>query len=256
MYYLNFLKSLHEKLAPETYLEIGVALGKSLAISRCRSVGIDPLFHIQHAIDGDFALVRSTSDEYFARPDPLTLTGGRPFDLSFIDGLHILEFAFRDFIHAEQHATATSIIVFDDVLPRTVDEAARDRHTKAWTGDVFWILEILSEYRPDLIVLPVDTQPTGLLLVVGLDPANRVLTDNFQEILSVYRRPDPQQVPEDILDRLTVMPPQRILESGLVELLRDRRGASPAQLRDDLGVLVRNSLGAAFTSSLEPVSAE
>jgi predicted O-methyltransferase YrrM len=76
-------------------------------------------------LDGDFALVRSTSDEYFSRPDPLALTGGQPFDLAFIDGLHLLEFALRDFINTERFSTPTSVIVFDDVLPRTVEEAAK-----------------------------------------------------------------------------------------------------------------------------------
>ena len=253
MYYVPFLSAIHERLAPRTYLEIGVALGKSLQLSRCRSVGVDPLFHIQHPLDGDFALVRSTSDEYFARPDPLSLTGGRPFDLSFIDGLHILEFAFRDFINAERHSSPHGLIVFDDVLPRTVDEAARQRHTQAWTGDVYSILEILARYRPDLVVVPVDTRPTGLLLVLGLDPSSTVLSDSFEQILAEYRKPDPQPVPEDVLDRLTVVPAARVLEAGVPELLAGLRGASPDEVRRALAEHLEHRLGRAFVPR-EPVA--
>ncbi len=246
MHYVPFLTALHERLAPETYLEIGVAIGRSLQLSRCRSVGVDPLFHIQYPLDGDFALVRSTSDEFFSRPDPLALTSGRPFDLAFIDGLHILEFALRDFINAERHSSPHGLIVFDDVLPRTIDEAARDRHTGPWTGDVYPMLEILARYRPDLVVVPVDTQPTGLLLVFGLDPQSTALSDSFVEILAEFRRPDPQPVPEDVLDRLTVVPAQRVLEAQIPELLADLRGATPDEVRTRLVDVMESRLGRAF----------
>ena len=141
------------------------------------------------------ALFRTTSDEYFSRPDPLAPIGGIPFDLAFIDGLHLFEFALRDFIFAERHASARGMIVFNDVLPRTVEEAARERHTKAWTGDVFRVLEVLARFRPDVIVIPIDTEPTGLLAVVGLNPMDTTLADRYDEILSEFRRPDPQDVP-------------------------------------------------------------
>ena len=137
MRYLSFLRKVHRLLAPERYLEIGIRSGTSLALARCRAVGIDPTFAIDAKVDCDLALFRTTSDEYFARDDQLGPTGGEPFDLAFIDGLHLFEFALRDFINTERHCSAKSLIIFDDVLPRTVDEAARVRHTAAWTGDVF-----------------------------------------------------------------------------------------------------------------------
>jgi hypothetical protein len=195
----------HERLRPAAYLEIGVRNGGSLALARGRAVGIDPAFAIHAELDGDVALFRTTSDEYFSRPDPLAPTGGQPFELSFIDGLHLFEFALRDFIFAERHSAARGMIVFDDVLPRDVPEAARERHTHQWTGDVFGVLQVLERYRPDLLVLPLDTKPTGLLAVVGLDPQNTVLVDHFEEILAEFRRPDPQPVPREILDRLSVV---------------------------------------------------
>ena len=254
MYYLDFFAQMHARLQPETYLEIGVAAGKSLRLSSCRSVGVDPGYAITVPLDGDVALVRTTSDEYFNRPDPLAPTGGKPFDLAFIDGLHLFEFALRDFINTERHCTEQSLIVFDDVLPRTVAEAARQRHTRAWTGDVFPILSVLAEYRPELSVVPVDTHPTGLLLVMGLDPSSTVLSDNYDEIIARHRRPDPQDVPSSLLDRTSVLSPARAIESTFWDVLRESRGGTP-DFRDRLAEAVRDTMGPAFVASGRPQAA-
>src|SRR5215210_5391900 len=246
MRYLAFLDQVHTKLRPQTYLEIGVRNGTSLALSRARTVAIDPAYSITAEISCDLRLFRTSSDEYFSRADPLAPTDGRPFDLAFIDGLHIFEFALRDFIHTERHSSAKTLIVFDDVLPRNRDEAARVRHTRAWTGDVYSIIAVLARYRPELTVMPVNTTPTGLLLVMGLDPQNRTLTDRYDDILAEYRHPDPQPVPEDLMDRLSVLPPQRVLDSGFWDILADADSeASPAQVRRDLQTQLA-SLGDAF----------
>jgi hypothetical protein len=242
--YLSFLRVLHERLAPATYFEIGVRTGSSLALSRCRSVGVDPDYRITAELDGDVSLVRTISDEYFSRPDPLAPFGGRPIELAFIDGLHLFEFALRDFVNVERHATPTSVVVFDDMFPRTADEAARERHTKAWTGDVYKVMTVLREYRPDLICLRVGTEPTGLLVVIGLDPTSTALADNYDRIVAEHVRPDPQQVPAEILSRDTALPPRRVLDSPLWTLLRDAAPADdPARLRTELRDVVRVSLG-------------
>jgi len=248
MYYLDFFAQMHARLKPETYLEIGVAAGKSLRLSSCRSVGVDPGYAITVPIDGDIALMRTTSDEYFNRPDPLAPTDGRPFDMAFIDGLHLFEFALRDFINTERHCAEQSLIVFDDMLPRTVDEAARQRHTRAWTGDVFPILAVLAEYRPELSVLAVDTHPTGLLLVMGLDPTSTVLSDHYDEIIARHRRPDPQDVPSSLLDRTTVLSPERVLASSFWDVLRESRGGQ-GDFREELNRALGETLGRAFVAA-------
>jgi hypothetical protein len=248
MHYLDFFTQMHARLRPQTYLEIGVASGRSIGLAPCRTVGVDPAFAITRPIDGDIALVRTTSDEFFSRPEPLALTGGKPFDLAFIDGLHLFEFALRDFINTERHSTEQSLIVFDDVLPRTVDEAARERHTKDWTGDIFRMLPVLAEYRPEISVLAVDTQPTGLLLVMGLDPTSTVLVDRYDEIMRRHRLPDPQDVPAELLDRTSMLPAERVLESTFWELLRDSRGGTDT-FREDLSRVLESSLGPAFATS-------
>lgn len=247
MKYRRFLLWVHELLAPRRYLEIGVRSGDSLALAGCPAVGIDPDFAITVELHNQIHLYRTTSDEYFSRPDPLAPTGGQPFDLTFIDGLHLLEYAFRDFINAERHSSDRSVIIFDDVLPRNADEAARECHTHEWTGDVYSMVAILARYRPDLLVLPVSTLPTGLLMIVGTDPASTVLSDNYAAIMAEYRRPDPQPVPADILDRAAVLPPRRVVDSAIWPHLRQRAGQESQEWRRALVEIVDREFGPAFT---------
>jgi hypothetical protein len=249
MLYRPFLTAVHELLQPRHYLEIGVREGRSLALARCPAVGIDPFYAIAAELSNHVTLFRTTSDEYFARPEPLAVTGGERFDLSFIDGLHLFEFAFRDFINAERHSSPGGVIIFDDVLPRTVDEAARQRHTTSWTGDVYPMLAVLARYRPELIVLTVGTQPTGLLLVMGLDPDNTVLADHYDEIMTEYRTSDPQPVPEDLFDRQIMLRPERVLTSNIWAVLQNKDEDSET-LRKNLTEVVLESFGSAFAPDL------
>jgi hypothetical protein len=253
MLYKEFLSRVHELLRPRQYLEIGIRNGDSLALASCPSVGIDPYYAITAELHNKVHLFRTTSDEYFTRPQPLAPTGGQPFDLAFIDGLHLFEFALRDFINAERYSSPGGVVIFDDVLPRNVPEAARERRTVGWTGDVYSILEVFGRYRPELVVLPVGTKPTGLLLVLGTDPQSTVLAEHYHEIMAEFRRADPQPVPQELLDRVMVLPPQRVLESPLWELLgRPGDGDVPDAGRDRLVEVVGRSLGSAFVRAPIP----
>jgi hypothetical protein len=223
MEYLDFLSRVHALHEPDNYLEIGVRNGNSLALAQCRAVGIDPAYVVKAELSGEVHLNRTTSDEYFTRPDCLDSTGGQPFDLAFIDGMHLFEFGLRDFINTEEHCHPWSVVIFDDVLPRNVPEAARERHTGPWTGDIFPIIEVLRRYRPELVTILVDTQPTGLMFVLGLDPTDRTLRDNYDEIVREFRNPDPQVVPQQLLDRGGVQNPQRVLDAGFWKVLREQR---------------------------------
>jgi hypothetical protein len=246
MYYLDFLRELHKTLEPRRYLEIGVRWGRSLSQSRCPSVGIDPAFTIDCELNAEVHLFRTTSDEYFSRPDPLAPVGGQPFDLAFIDGMHLFEFALRDFIYAERHASTTGVIIFDDVLPRTTVEAARDRLTSSWTGDIYPILPMLAKYRPEVLSVAVDTRPTGLLMVMGLDPANTVLADNYDAIMAEFRSPDPQPVPQAILDRTFVQAPERVLSSTLLDVLTEARNGQASDVATRLRQVAAQHLGPAY----------
>jgi hypothetical protein len=226
MHSLDFLARLHERLSPRTYLEIGVAQGHSLALSRCRSVGVDPEFSVDQELRAPVSLRRCTSDEYFAE---LAAAGERPFgdlpvDLAYVDGMHHFENALRDFIGIERHCSSTSVVAIDDVLPRTVQEAARQRETTAWTGDVFRLRYALAAHRPDLKLTLVDTEPTGTLLVTRLDPSSDVLASGLDDIVREYVVADPQPIPAEVLGRTGALTPRRALSLKVWDRLREARG--------------------------------
>ncbi len=224
----EFLRGVHTACQPRSYLEIGINDGRSLALSRTRSIGVDPAFKITSELHCDLQLVKATSDDFFAGPEPVRHFQDGVVDLAFIDGLHILEFALRDFINIERQCGWTSVVVFDDMLPRSVDEAARDRHTTAWTGDVFKIAQVLDRYRPDLTCIALDTEPTGMLLVLGADPTSTALPDRYDDIIAEFVRDDPQEVPKEVLRRSAAADPQRVLDGGFwPELIAARDGGIP-----------------------------
>src|SRR5919198_2314826 len=99
-----FLSGLHDRLRPPTYLEVGVGRGGSLALARSAAIGIDPDYDLNVELGPETTLFKETSDEYFARPDPLEPIGGGAVSLAFIHGLPPLQYAFRDFINIERHA--------------------------------------------------------------------------------------------------------------------------------------------------------
>lgn len=223
MHYLEFLRALQTALAPPTYLEIGVRHGDSLALAQGRAVGIDPAFELQAELGANVALFRETSDEYFGRADPLAPFGGAPIALAFIDGMHLVEFVVRDFVAVERHAAWTSVVVFDDILPRRVTEASRDRRSRAWTGDVYKAFELLGRHRPDLVRLRVDTEPTGLGVILGLDPFDVSLRDRYDAVVADVVAPDPQDVPEHVLARAGALDPGAVLRCGVWAQLRAAR---------------------------------
>jgi hypothetical protein len=219
----TFLRRLHEVYCPRTYFEIGVNTGLSLSLSRVPTVAVDPAFIVTAEIDCDLHLVRAPSDEFFARALPFEHLRGAPVDMAFIGGMHLFEFALRDFINTERHAQWTSVIVLDDVLPRTFKEAARRRHAGAWAGDVYKILPVLHRFRPELLAIPVNTQPTGTLLVLCVDPANASLAQHYKDIIRDYVVEDAQQIPMEIRDRRCALDPNAVLEMPCWATLRAAR---------------------------------
>lgn len=236
----EFLLALHDRLQPRTYLEIGVGEGRSLALSRARSVAVDPAPRVAFPTREGVYIVKATSDEFFAREgalEPLLGRSGEPMpgdlapesrddaatrrslDLVFIDGMHLVEYAVRDLTYVERYAAWWTVIVLDDVFPRSVEEAARQRRTQAWAGDVYKLHEVLGEYRPDLIGIPVDVSPTGLLILLGADPGNARLADHYHEILAQHVRPDPQQVPRSVIERHGAHDPDTVLAASLWDLI-------------------------------------
>lgn len=222
--YLDMLAGLHETLAPSTYLEVGVGNGHSLAVGRCRAVGIDPAPSVTVDLPETAEVVESTADDAFAAGVADRLGG--PIDLAFIDGLHLFEFALRDFINIERKAAPASVIVFSSAFPNHPDQGRRTRCTRIWTGDVWQIAAALRHWRPDLLLVAIDTAPAGSLLVAGLDPKSNVLLGRYNLIVSgVWKQDDPAPS-EPVLQRTGAVPPDHPGLQSCIQWLRRAREES------------------------------
>ena len=189
--YRDVLRRLHELLKPRTYLEIGVETGATLALARGaeRAIGIDPdASKLRPELVPSTARVfHETSDTFFERHTRAQVLGPHRVDLAFIDGMHWFEYALRDFIHIEAWSQPSGAVILHDCLPLFPLTASRERRTKFWVGDVWKVVSILREYRPDLRVKLVATAPSGLCVVRGLDASSTVLRDRLSEIIERYR---------------------------------------------------------------------
>jgi hypothetical protein len=238
----ELLRQLHGLLGPRTYFEIGVSTGASMGLSRTRSLGVDPFFTIKRELECDLRLVRETSDEFFASADAFAHFGGQPFDLAFIDGMHLAEYALRDFINTEHHSHPASVIVFDDMLPRIPVEGARDRRTArshgSWAGDVYKVVDSLRSLRPDLVCLELDTTPTGTLAVLLPDSSSTTLVTAYDDLVEAYVVPDPQLIPDEVLRRSRALDPRRFLEAPIWEGLRRLRAQPASEARPQVAGLL------------------
>jgi Methyltransferase domain len=189
MPYYDLLARIHRELLPRTYVEVGVRNGESLrlCLPGTFKVGIDPAADLRYPFEArTTAVFETTSDAFFAEHDVRALLGGRPIDLAFIDGMHMFEFALRDFINLEPACEPDSVILIHDCLPIDEVTSARERTTNVWTGDVWKLVLVLKRLRPDLHVVTSDVGPSGLGIVTNLDPESTTLRDRLEELVSEY----------------------------------------------------------------------
>jgi hypothetical protein len=134
---LDFLDGLHRLLRPPTYLEIGVGSGERLALARRRAIGVAPTAPI--AVKNGVHVHEGPPEDFFALPDPLEHSDGRPPALTVIGPG---EDALRWFGAAEALMRWHGVMVLD-----------------GGTG-----------FDPgDRVVVPVATDPP-LVVVLGLQP--------------------------------------------------------------------------------------
>jgi hypothetical protein len=197
----EFLARLHHLLQPRFYLEIGVHQGLSLALASCPAWGVDPQ-PLVHAT-GKQAIFSTTSDTFFGRQyvdgeRVAKLSFPAPLDLAFIDGMHLWEFALRDFGNIEKLSHGRTVIVLDDVMPYNQEIATRVQPLGDWTGDVWKTARFLEEERPDLSIMWVDTFPTGTLVVWDLNPSHDWEDSDLNLAMTMTGETD---VPLDIIQR-------------------------------------------------------
>lgn len=189
MPYYDLLARIQRELTPRTYVEVGVRNGESLRLCApgTLKVGVDPAADIRYPFDQrTTAIFNATSDAFFAAHDVREILGGRPVELAFIDGMHLFEFALRDFINIERACRQDSVILIHDCVPIDAVTSARDRTTSVWTGDVWKLVLVLKRLRPDLQIRTSDVGPSGLAIVTNLDPRSTVLHDRLDEIVEEY----------------------------------------------------------------------
>lgn len=239
--YLEVMEDIHAHLEPTQYLEIGIRNGRSLALADCPAIGIDPAPMITAQLGDHVQVIDSTSDDYFFARAGSTSDQILP-DLVFIDGMHLFEFALRDFMNVERHASATTLAVIDDIYPNHPEQATRNRSTRVWMGDVWKLHLLLRETRPDLTLLPLDTQPSGLLLIAGLDPRNQVLWQRYNPLVRQYRDKLSERPPEHVLNRQdAVDPADSTLVRGIcsrLRTLRSSRRVTPSEVGASLHKLL------------------
>jgi hypothetical protein len=68
----------------------------------------------------------------------------------------------------------------------TPERQEKSTHPGWWAGDVWKLLLIFKEYRPDLRVVCLDAQPTGLAIITNLYPESRILREKYIEIATRY----------------------------------------------------------------------
>ncbi len=184
--YWRFLRAMHEYARPRTYVEIGVFAGDSITLAGDRTtvVGIDPGPRIVHPLPKHSTIYPETSDDFFAERDLSGMIG--PVDIAFIDGMHLIEYVLRDFANLEPHMSPNGVILLHDCYPPHPAWTSRTSRADGWAGDVWKLLPILQEYRPDLHVNVAACRPTGMGIVTNLDPSDTTLLDHYDEIVSKY----------------------------------------------------------------------
>ncbi|MFM9106260.1 MAG: hypothetical protein ACKOWF_06135, partial [Chloroflexota bacterium] len=188
--YFGLLDYLHRELEPDGYLEIGVEHGQSLARSRAASGGVDPSPQITADIAAGKPWVKlfaQTSDSFFAEWSRDQIFGGRNLELTFVDGLHLFEYALRDIMNAERWSSPDGLILVQDVIPDSLAAAGRTFNPGDWEGDVWRVIPALARWRPDLqldVLSPEEVPHTGMLVISSLNPADDTLSANLDQIVA------------------------------------------------------------------------
>ncbi len=191
------LALLHETLAPSFYLEIGIGRGHSLALAKCKSIGIDPVAQERVPFGPNVQIITASCDEFFGFLADQWLTA--PPALVMLDGMPLVDEALRAMSAVEARGLPHSLIVIPGIFPRVPEAATRHRVDGNWMGDLWKLPAILRNYRPDLQLLELDVEPAGLLMVTALDQTNTVFVDKRKELAVLIQQANPP--PPEILQR-------------------------------------------------------
>lgn len=189
--YKQFLSAMHKSRTVDWYLEIGTRFGWSAQQTAGKVILVDPYFQLSEDIIGKspalFAF-QQTSDAFFE--SGFLASMGIQVSLSFLDGMHLIDYVLRDFMNTEARSHPKGAIMIHDCCPYNFQMTTRDLDnlpSGAWTGDVWKIIPILRQYRPDLEITILGCKPTGLVIVRNLNPEDTKLRDHYNKILTDWR---------------------------------------------------------------------
>jgi hypothetical protein len=158
-----------------------------------------------------------TSNDFFQQGLVEKEWNDLPFDMAFIDGLHVFEQALMDFVNLERRSASDSVIFLHDCLPVSIIGAERQRRSMVWTGDVWKMIPCLEAIRPDLEIITFPVRPSGLAMIRKLDRNSKVLINQFDSIVEHFNS---NVLPENFEERcsmlnVTVETPDAILNNIL-----------------------------------------
>ena len=172
----QLLNHLIETRGYRNYLEIGVR-DRRHNFDKIKAPGV------KHGVDPAPRRTIShvmTSDAFFEQH---AKNGGKPYDLVFIDGLHLDYQVERDILNALDHLTPDGTIVLHDCNPMTADAQTDDYDGKKhWNGTVWKAFVKLRATRPDLNMWVVDIDEGCGVVRRGKQQTITVPTTEFKEL--------------------------------------------------------------------------
>jgi len=185
--YKEWIKCFHLKQKPSAYLEIGVNTGGTLLLPRrdTQVIGVDPNPNIKHGFSAPTRLFKNKSDKFFEENDVASILGENA-DLSFIDGLHEFQQAYRDIINTALISKDDAVILVHDVLPVDQKSASPERKTRHWPGDVYKAIAFIKDNIPSLHITLIYAYPTGLAFITGCGHL-KAKQDDLQKVAHVLK---------------------------------------------------------------------
>lgn len=170
----DLLNLLIERRGYRRYLEIGVRDRRHNfdKIDAPEKHGVDPAPRrpVTHHV---------TSDDFFAQRAPTE----RPYDLIFIDGLHLAEQVERDVDNSLRALSPGGAVVLHDCNPLTADAQTEDYDGKKhWNGTVWKAWVKLRATRPDLAMQVIDIDEGCGIIEPGQQQTIDVPSTDFAEL--------------------------------------------------------------------------
>jgi len=226
--YKEWIGAFHSAIKPRIYFEIGVAKGETLSLAppETRVAGVDPLPEINYKLPAPTQLFKQCSDNFFENHRVSEIIGENA-DLSFVDGLHEFQQAYRDIINTALNSKDDAVILVHDVLPVDQKSASPERKTRHWPGDVYKAIAFIKDNIPSLRITLIYAYPTGLAFITGCGYL-KAKQDDLQKVAHVLKDYQSLTVDDyysDYVAHITqVRNTSEPIHSVVAALLEDRSG--------------------------------